>query len=80
MSWISLKKKRGFFVPFILSEGIFFGICFISMYNVLNTLSEYTYFYISKKNTLFYLFLKSSKAFCVSLNVTCMFSVCNRQN
>ena len=43
-------------------------ICFI-MYSVLNTLSDYTYFYISKKllHTLFCLLLKSSKAFSVSL-------------
>ena len=52
MSWSSQKKKRAFFVPFILSEGIFFQrLCFISMYNVLNTLSEYIYFYISKNIT-----------------------------
>ena len=30
MSWISRKKKRTFFVPFILSEGIFFNICVLS--------------------------------------------------
>ena len=39
------------------------------MYSVLNALSEYTYFYISKKSTSYtFLFLKSSKAFSVSLN------------
>ena len=40
------------------------------MFSVLNTLSEYTYFYISKSITsyTFCLFLKSSKAFSVSLN------------
>ena len=27
MSWSSRKKKRAFFVPFILSEGNFFNIC-----------------------------------------------------
>ena len=39
------------------------------MYSILNTLSEYAYFYISKNITLctFYLFLNSSKAFNVSL-------------
>ena len=41
------RKKRAFFVPFILSEGTFFNIYFISMYSVLNTLSENTCFYIS---------------------------------
>ena len=41
------------------------------MYSILNTLSEYTYFYKSKTllHTLFCLFLKSSKAFCVSLTI-----------
>ena len=39
------------------------------MYSVLNTLSEYTYFYISKNSTSYtFSFLKSSKAFSVSLN------------
>ena len=43
------RKKRAFFVSFMLSEGIFLSyLCFISMYSVLNTLSEYAYFYISK--------------------------------
>ena len=44
-------------------------MCFISMYNALNTLSEYIYFYISKTllHTLSCLFLKLSKAFIVSL-------------
>ena len=43
---------------------------FVSVYNVLNTLSEYKYFYISKKTllyTFFWLFFKSSKAFSVFL-------------
>ena len=44
------RKKRALFVPFILSEGSFFNICvLIPMFGVLNALSEYTYFYISKK-------------------------------
>ena len=52
-----------FFVPCILSKGI-------SVYIVLNTLSEYTYFYISKNITshTFCLFLKLSKVFSVSLS------------
>ena len=45
-------------------------MCFTSMHCVLNTLSEYTYFYVS--NTLLHkmlcLFLKSSKTFSVSLS------------
>ena len=35
-------------------------MCFISMYSVLNTLSEYTYFYISK-NITSYTYLLVSK-------------------
>ena len=41
------EKKRVFFVPFILSEGILFNICVLyHRIVVLNTLSEYSYFYI----------------------------------
>ena len=42
------------------------------MYSVLNELSEYTYFYISKTllHTFFCLFLKPLKAFSVSLTFT----------
>ena len=59
MSWSSRKKKkRAFFVPFVLSEGNFFKICVLYQYihSVLNTLSEYRYFYISK-NITFYTFV-----------------------
>ena len=46
-------------------------MCFISVYSVLNTLSEYTYIDIPKKHyfmhTPFWLFLKSSKVFSISL-------------
>ena len=44
-------------------------MCLISMYGVLNTLSEYTYFAYQKTlhHTLFCLFLKPLKAFSVSL-------------
>ena len=44
-------KKEGIFYTFILSEGNFFDTCFITMYSVLNTLSEYTYLYISNNIT-----------------------------
>ena len=56
------RKKRGFV----------WHLWFISMYSVLNTLSEYTYFYISKTllHTLFCLFLKPSKTFSVSLSIS----------
>ena len=50
---------------------MFFNICFISVYSVLNTLSEYTYFHISK--TLLHKFfllvfkiLENPKAYSVS--------------
>ena len=39
------------FIPFILSEGNFINICFISMNSGLNTLSKYRYFYLSKNIT-----------------------------
>ena len=52
MSWSSRKKIQGIFAPFILSEeNTFQDLCFISMYSVLNTLSEYTSFCISKNIT-----------------------------
>ena len=51
----------------ILSEGNFFRhFCSISMYSVLNKLSEYVYFYILKKHYFIHCccsFLKSPKAF-----------------
>ena len=37
-------------------KSVFYHLCFISMYSVLNTLSEYTYFYISKAITSYTLF------------------------
>ena len=54
--WARERKKRLFFVPFILCDETFFiwkkneikHLRFISMYSELNTLSEYTYFLISK--------------------------------
>ena len=69
--WVGARerKKRASFVPFILSGGNFFNICAC----VLNTLSEYTYYYISKNITLytfFCLFSKSSKAFQCVLNTS----------
>ena len=58
MSWNTQKKKEGFFVPFILSQGIFFwNLCFVSMYTVLNALSEYKHFYISKNIISYTIFL-----------------------
>ena len=80
MSWSSGKKKQGIFciVSFVQRE-LFQDLCFISMYSVLNTLSEYTDFYISKKITSYTccLLLKLTEAFSVSLshfNFTSSFS------
>ena len=54
-----MKEKRGnFIVPFILSKGYSFKhLCFISMYSVWNTLSEYSYFCTSKNILLYALLL-----------------------
>ena len=52
MSLSSRKKKEGgFFTVYFVRREFFFDLCFISMYNVLNTLSQYTYFYISNNIT-----------------------------
>ena len=52
VSWSWPKKKEGIFctIHFTLKE-FFYDLHFISMYGVLNTLSEYTYFYILKNIT-----------------------------
>ena len=69
LRWVGARerKKEGIFCTVYFLRRIIF---FISMYSVLNTLSEYTYFYKQKTllHTLFCLFLKLSKAFSVSLN------------
>ena len=51
--WVKDRKikRRTFFVSLILSEGNCINICVISVYSVLSTLSEYTYFYLSKTIT-----------------------------
>ena len=53
MSWSSRKKKKGVFCTVYFARRKFFEIFnfSISMYSVLNTLSEYIYFYISKNIT-----------------------------
>ena len=67
MIWSSRKNKGAFFVTFILSEGNFLNICVLSLCIVYCIT-----FYISKKKHYFIqfccLFLKSLKAFIVSLN------------
>ena len=48
MSWSSQKKKEGIFYTFYFArKELFWDLCFISMYSVLNALSEYKS-YISK--------------------------------
>ena len=50
--WVGARerKKKDIFGTFYFVQRKFFGhLCFMSMYSALNTLSEYTYFYISKK-------------------------------
>ena len=75
MSWSSWKKKEDIFCTFFLFKGNFSNICFIWMHSVLNTLSEYTYFYMSKNITsyTFCLSLKLSKALSVSLKLFWLF-------
>ena len=71
MCWSWYKKKSTFFVTFILSKGNFFlHLCFISVYDVLNKLSElYTLHFKKYYYIYFCLFLKSSmKAFSISLS------------
>ena len=70
MSWGLRKKKEGIFVPFILSKGSLFKICVLSQYIVywihfqnIDT-STYNKAFLL---TLLCLFLKSLKAFSVSL-------------
>ena len=64
------RKKRAFFVPFILSEGNFFKTCVSSQCIVHWIHSQNRHFFTYKKNYFIHfrcLFLKSSKAFSVSL-------------
>ena len=74
MSWSSRGKKENiFYTVYFIRRKIFKEIehlCFISMYSVLNILSEYTYFTYQKiiLHTLFCLFLKLPKGFSVSLS------------
>ena len=73
MNWSSRRKKQGIFrAVYFVRRKFFKYFCFISMQSLLNTLSEYKQFCISKNITSynFYLFLKSSKVFHVSLTAT----------
>ena len=52
MTWKWRKKKEGMFCTLHFVRRKFFQhVCFISRYSVLNTYSEYKYFYISKTFT-----------------------------
>ena len=52
MSQISQKKKEGIFrTVYFVQREFFKDLCFISMYSVLNTFSEYTYFYKTRNIT-----------------------------
>ena len=52
MTCDSRKKKEGIFcTAYFVRREFFKDLCFISMYSVLNTLSEYTYLYILKTIT-----------------------------
>ena len=71
MSLSSRKKKnRAFLYPLFFRRNFFQHLRFISMYSVLNTLSECTYFYISKNINLytFCFLLILLKAFRLSLS------------
>ena len=70
MSWSSQKKKGSFFVPFILSEGNFLKICdlFLCIVYWIHFQKIHTFTYQKTLlHTPFYLFLKLSKIFSVSL-------------
>ena len=66
-----LQKKECIFVTFILSEGHFPKLFFISIYSVLNKLSGYIYIYISK-NFISYTFLL---AFKILESLQCIFNL-----
>ena len=72
--WVSARKRKksAFFVPFILSERIFFNICVLSQCIVywihFQKIHTFTY-QKTLLHTLFCLYLKSSKAFSVSSKI-----------
>ena len=88
----SRKKKRGHFLYhlFCANGTVFKNSSFMSMYSVLNTLSKYIYFYISKNITSYtsVAFLKSLKAFEPSKvsplvknnNFSCWFFQCKKHH
>ena len=80
MGWSLRKKKEGTFCAvYFVRRKLFQNLCFISMYSVLNTLSEYTYFYISKNITsyTFLLVLKVIESLQCILNTSLLFLLIN---
>ena len=75
MSWSSRKKKEGIFVPFILSEEIFFNICVLSQ-----SVVYWSHFHNIKKDTAWsfcYFFLFSFtflSTFVLKYWIECFFS------
>ena len=70
--WVEARgrKKRAFFVPFILSEGNFFNkLIYVNVYCIKHSFKKHYFITYQKAllHTLFFLFLKSWKAFSVSL-------------
>ena len=71
MSWSSRKKKEGIFVVFVLPKGNFFKICVLFQCIMQWIYFQNTYTFTYKKHYFTHfccLFLKSSKAFTVSIN------------
>ena len=72
--WSSQKNKEDVFCDgdvYFALRNFFHYLCFISLHRVLNKRLEYLYFYIPKNITsyaFFFLFLKSPKAFSLSLS------------
>ena len=64
------RKKRAFFVPSILSEENIFNICVLShcIVHLIHFQNKHTFTY---QKTFCCLFLKSSKAFSLSVAVSC---------
>ena len=70
MSWSLRKKKEGIFCTVYFDRRNFFlHLCFISILSVLNTLSEYKYFYISKSISSYTFLL----VFKIDENLQCIF-------
>ena len=73
--WSSRKKKRGHFCTvYFVRKNFFKHLCFISIYSVLNTLSKYTYFYISENNTSY----TSLLVFKIIESLQCILSIAHR--